>query len=1462
MSFDRTTRNALARMVGQVREFLKVDVMDQLRRLGFQADGCVLDLDQIAGLTELERMAGRELRDLLEHFVALESGSEAVRRKSAYDRLAREIGFTTLNRLVALRMAEERGLIVQAVGRGLASVGFQIYERVAWDALGNRAETYRAYLECLYDELALDLPMLFDRTTPESHIFPSERCLENVLILLNDAGLAHLWKEDEAIGWVYQYYNDPAERKKMREVPIPRNSRELAVRNQFFTPRYVVEFLTDNTLGRLWYEIQQGNTKLSDQCRYLVRRPVEIFLHDGEEAPQAAEAEEDLSPEELLNQPVFIPFRAKKDPRDLKILDPACGSGHFLLYAFDLLETIYDEAWADSDSPISAVTGTRLRNDYTDLRALRQAVPGLILRHNLYGIDIDPRACQIAALALWLRAQRNYQQIGLQATERPSITKSNIVCAEPMPGEREMLEEYLKEHVDPRLQHLVRTIWGKMQLAGEAGSLLRIEEEIETALSEAREQAFVDTPSVQLPLLQQVQPVQMRMIIPTGDERTFWEQAEEKLLIALRDYSSMTANAHPTQRRLFVEDMTQGFAFIDLCRKKFDVVLMNPPFGEFTASSKEFAIEFYDTSKSDIGLSMVSRGLALAGDSGLVGAITSRLFIVNDNLRKWRQESLLSKHSLFALLDLGYGVLDGAMVEVAAYIISQRSVAEDTTASFIQVLDERDKEGATNSYFLSTPFPRTFHFVCLLNELKKFPSYLICYWLPKNLSRLLENSEGLTTLGGNAHFGASTSDDFQFARLRWEVPAEAIENFLWVPFAKGGEYNPLFEDISLLLEWAEDGRRLKTFVDRKSFETQGGGGWTRWINGVEFYFLEGLTFPERTTSDLCPQILPRGSLFSAIGSAIHFKHIEAALSYLGVAFTRPFKILADAVVGSGDSSVSGSAARHYRPGIVNNLPIPCNLFDTSGLENVKECISLIRSTHRTEEISWEFTGSCFHIGGSGLTSWASRLENERLCKCVEVIQLNMQFEEMVKSYLGLSAEDIETINVGFGPHPASYSSELNDELKEQICEIWLKEEKEIVERAVAIQGARRQLTKKSYIADRRLELTAHALKVHPLAISKTLAKDSFGLPDSIYNRVKDLISYCIGCAFGRWDIRLALSPENEPKPPQVFAPIPTCAAGMLVSSNGMPASANFIVSEQWLCSRPDAYSLPSEGLVAPYSITDQEYPIRISWHGILVDDPGPDGVHSHQDDIIRHIYDVLANLIDQDSDEVEEEICKILGVRNLREYFRRPSAFFADHLARYSRSHRQAPIYWPLATASGSYTLWIYYNRLTSDTLFTTINRYVEPKITEIQRKIGELERRLTELTGREAARLRGEIEDAYTLLEELQDLRAELQRVVALPYRPDLNDGVIINAAPLHRLFRFPKWAKDTKACWEKLQRGEYDWAHLAYTLWPDRVREKCRTDRSLAIAHDLEHLYVEQPTIARRKRSPRAVSDKEDEE
>ena len=125
-----------------------------------------------------------------------------------------------------------------------------------------------------------------------------------------------------------------------------------------------------------------------------------------------------------------------------------------------------------------------------------------------------------------------------------------------------------------------------------------------------------------------------------------------------------------------------------------------------------------------------------------------------------------------------------------------------------------------------------------------------------------------------------------------------------------------------------------------------------------------------------------------------------------------------------------------------------------------------------------------------------------------------------------------------------------------------------------------------------------------------------------------------------------------------------------------------------------------------------------------------------------------------------------------------------------------------------------------------------------------QIENDLKSASGREATRLTDRLNEARAFLGELRDLREELLRIAALPYKPDLNDGVIINAAPLHKLFRLRSWAKDTEDCWKKLAKGDYDWAHLAYTIWPERVREVCKRDRSIAIAHGLEDLCeVEAP-------------------
>jgi hypothetical protein len=350
--------------------------------------------------------------------------------------------------------------------------------------------------------------------------------------------------------------------------------------------------------------------------------------------------------------------------------------------------------------------------------------------------------------------------------------------------------------------------------------------------------------------------------------------------------------------------------------------------------------------------------------------------------------------------------------------------------------------------------------------------------------------------------------------------------------------------------------------------------------------------------------------------------------------------------------------------------------------------------------------------------------------------------------------------------------------------------------------------------------------------------------------VAELTSWAIGVSFACFDVRLATGTRPLPPEPGPFDPLPVCSPAMLVGPYGLPAQPNGIVSVEWLRARSDAITLPSTGLKAPVTIPDAEYPLRIAWDGILVDDP------EHRDDVVRRVREVFHVLWGDRAEAMDQEACEILGVRELREYFRRPSLFFADHLKRYSKSRRQAPIYWPLSTASGSYTLWIYYHRLTSDTLYTAVNRYVQPKMAEVSRELEELNARLQGASGRQATRLREAIEGRAGFLRELTALRDELLRVAGLPYRPNLDDGVIINAAPLQALFRLPKWAKDTRETWAKLERGDYDWAHLAYTIWSDRVREKCRTDRSLAIGHDLEHLYVAPSASLKKGRGRRATA------
>ena len=204
----------------------------------------------------------------------------------------------------------------------------------------------------------------------------------------------------------------------------------------------------------------------------------------------------------------------------------------------------------------------------------------------------------------------------------------------------------------------MKTVFDKMQLAGEAGSLLKIEEEIRTAIDTARKE-----------WLKQQDDLFNRK---DGSQEEFFDTAEQQVIDALRAYAEQ-ADADSYQRRLFADDAARGFAFIDLCRKRYDAVVMNPPFGAPSLSTLGFAAKEYQECKEDIDAAFIVRDRMFLSKEGRLGAIINRTQLTKTTLEKWRLSNLLSTHIIHECADLGLGVLDGALVETAAYSLASKS---------------------------------------------------------------------------------------------------------------------------------------------------------------------------------------------------------------------------------------------------------------------------------------------------------------------------------------------------------------------------------------------------------------------------------------------------------------------------------------------------------------------------------------------------------------------------------------------------------------------------------------------------------------------------------------------------------------------------------------------------------------------------------------------------------------------
>ena len=1265
MAFDQSTRNRLQKLVSDCRKLLSQEFSIQLQQTyGIDPhSGEVAGLDRLTHLSDRDRQTAQLLRDTLAHYLAVDADDKD-HRIAAIDRIIREQAFTVLNRLAALLMMEARGLLAAAVvSQGQQSQAFELYKMVSGSSLGETGEAYRTFLFSLFDEFAIDLPALFDRYAAQGRLFPREPALLEVLDALNQHEIQSLWAEDETIGWIYQYFNSKEERKAMRDASqAPRNSRELAVRNQFFTPRYVVEFLVDNTLGRMWFNATGGQTELRERCQYLLVKP--------DEQQQAS--------------------LRLRDPRTLKLLDPACGSMHFGLYAFDLFLQLYQEAWdwEQTHGPGSLDVSTQqnsgllpLCQTYPDREAYQRDVPRLIVEHNIYGVDIDPRAAQIASLALWLRAQRAWHDAGVKSHQRPDIGRGHVVAAVAPPAERELRQQFTIA-LDKRDAVLFEKTLQLLKLLPELGLLLQVERELPR-------------------LIRQVY-VGVGTGLFAAEESESWEQAETRLRVALVEFAQTTKSSY--QARLFAQDALEGLRIIDLCREAFDVVVMNPPFGEYTLFGKEYSKKNYTCGGHDLITSFIQSGLIRLRDGGCLGAITSRTCFFAPTTKKWREDVFLGSQVDF-WVDLGAGVLDGAMVETCAFVVSKKEVDESSyffdakKISFPELLcaarnkldfDERVYKLKQDSFRATSGSP-------------------FSNWKNNGLLTAEQRLKSLSDCGVTVRVGLQTGDDFRFIRCWWECPLDPKE---WYLHAKGGQNEPFATDIHLLVNWKAGGLEIKGQDSVR----------LNMFSRVEpSRDLEpGLTFAYRTNR-FSPGIMPRGVVPGVAGMGVYSDNIDLT-ALLAILNSSVVNELIDSRLANRDTQAL------YQAGVISPIPFP------------------------------DFLGErIFALAAHAAKNWA--------CAIYPML---------------------------FNPASLLFSSYFFD--------------------AKGLGVTSRVVNREWTI--RRNELSS----VYSLIDKEVL--DSYGFDYADYDDVTSK---------GRL-LFMSVFPSEISAPAYEAEKLVYLA---VANVTGLPVS---------VCdSLDDAFTIDMSEYIAGQSL----YKRVDSLHkGVGVFDSS---------EICDAIKSLMLSLF-ENQEAVHNEFLSVVGYTDIVCYLDSPTGFFDSHLKRYSKSRRKAPIYWPLATASGSYTLWLYYPSLNDQTLFTAVNDFVDPKLEGVRKE----QQTLRDKGAGRSKQEEKSLEVLVSLEHELADLRDSLLEI-APNYRPNHDDGVQITASPLWKLFRHKAWQKVLKDTWVKLEKGDYDWAHLAMNYWPDRVRDKCVTDKSLAIAHGLEHLYVEPEPVEKKTRGRKKAGSTE---
>jgi type II restriction/modification system DNA methylase subunit YeeA len=701
-----------------------------------------------------------------------------------FEQLVEQVAYTWFNRFCALRFMElkpdylEHGFRVLSHPTKANSFEILDHAQDVADSLGlDRAQIVELRLagnqdEALYRQLLLGqchqlhqaMPFLFEALDDETELLLPDNLTRTDSILrgLVDDIPEEDWQQVEVIGWLYQFY---ISEKKDEVIGKVVKSEDIPAATQLFTPNWIVKYLVQNSVGRQWLMTYPDSA---------LKAQMDNYITPAEQEPSVAAALAALTPTSL-------------EPEAIKVIDPACGSGHILVEAYDLFKAIYEER------------GYRSRD-----------IPKLILENNLFGLDIDDRAAQLAGFALMMKAREDDRRIftrdiklnvfALQSTqglELPELWRKLNLNNTSKRGVTDSLfdeaEPHLVDRVDGAEFNALQSVLTLFEHAKTFGSLIQVPAEHADVLLALK--------------------TQLQSLLVQGDN---YQRFAAKTLLPFVQQAWVLA-------------------------QKYDAVIANPPYmgGKgMNPELKVFAQKHFPDSKSDLFAMFMERAFDLLKDNGYNAQVNMQSWMFLSSYQAMR-ENLLDNHTFITMAHLGaraFGQISGEVVQTTAFVLGKKPISS-YRPTFFRLIEGNEEQKQTALLSGQNRFDKT-----VQEDLKKIPGSSIAYWCCNVVFNHFLNNESLGEIT-DLRSGISTGDNDRFYRSWWEVSLlntnlrpDINATGKWFPIIRGGGFRRWHGNRESIINLENDGEAIYTSgnnfrLRNKNFYSKLGLTWSRISSG-------------------------------------------------------------------------------------------------------------------------------------------------------------------------------------------------------------------------------------------------------------------------------------------------------------------------------------------------------------------------------------------------------------------------------------------------------------------------------------------------------------------------------------------------------------------------------------------------------------------------------------------------------